>query len=159
MCTLCWTRGILLWADIHGKWHRFAKSWKGEVNLQIYGCGDIGLEEKQRNVGEMRSWVPPGLDAKIHCFGGQCGRLFLSACEDAGLNGWLLSCDLNQRTAETVPCFMGCWETIQECVEHGCVHLQGEVGGKLSLLPRHCNLDVAFDTQRHCKKQIFNGVV
>lgn len=39
---------------------------------------------------------------------GQCGRIFLSPSEGAGLNGWLLSCDLKRRTAQPLPCFLGC---------------------------------------------------
>lgn len=120
--------------------------------------GEILLERDGRNVGEARSWAPPGRDAKIHRFGRQCGRLFLPASQGAGLNGWMLGCNLKQRTAQTLALFLGLWETMQGCAGDGCVHLQKEAGGRLSLLPRHCNPDVACDAQRQHKRQNFNGV-
>lgn len=135
-------------------------SWKGDVNLQIYGWGDFAWKRSNgKNVREVRSWVPPGRDAKIHCFGDKRGRIFLSTSEDADLNGRLLNCDLKQRGATDSALFSGLLgDHAGMCRRWLCPSPEGSRREAPFLLPRHCNPDVARDTQKHHKKQNFNGV-
>lgn len=139
--------GFCFGQNLRGERHGFAELERRCKSADLW-VGRFCLEKERwkecQGGEEPPGEVPPGRDAKIRCFEDQCGRIFLSTSEDADLNGWLLSCDLNQRGATDSTLFSGLLgDHAGMCKRWLCPSPEGSRREAPFLFPRHCNPDVA----------------